>query len=171
MKAFAPAMLIILASILAAPAAADESVEKCGQELVTLVAELEAYGNLNSSTEGRDVHNQLGESATYTLCRMQPGQDGTSSSSTYFVSLHEDDVTIFITSIANDTGVSKVYGPFHRKHHKQVPQEAYDCVNEAQQLVGGKIDPPSGKSPYAAAIDKMEECEKIHPGITRPHDW
>jgi hypothetical protein len=103
------------------------------------------------------------------MCRLLPGQDGASSASTYFVSLHENRVTIFITSIANDTGVSKVYGPFHREHHKRVPQEAYDCINEAQQLVGGTIDPPPGKSPYAAAIDKMKECEEIDPRVIQPN--
>jgi len=103
---------------LAAHAADEGGAEICGQDLVSLVAEQEAFGNLNSSTKGRDIYKQLGHWTEYTQCKLKSGQDGTSPIYTYHVDLHPDNKTVFITRIANDTGVSELFGPFQSKTAK-----------------------------------------------------
>lgn len=79
---------------------------------VRLVAELEAFGNLNSSTKGRDVYKNMGHWTEYSQCMIKPGQDGTSASATYHVDRHSDNETIFVTRIINDTGIGELFGPF-----------------------------------------------------------
>ena len=106
------ASFLLSVSAMTAYAADEIEPEDCTQSLVSFVAELEAYGNLNSSTKGRDVYRNMGDWTEYSQCKIKPGQDGTSASATYYVDRHPDNQTVFVTRIMNDTGISELFGPF-----------------------------------------------------------
>lgn len=105
-------VFLVSVSAIAAYGADENDAEYCTQDLVSFVVELEAYGNLNASTKGRDVYKNMGHWTDYSQCSIRPGQDGTSASATYYVDRHPDNETVFVTRMINDTGVSELLGPF-----------------------------------------------------------